>query len=63
VPKAIFRDDFWGAKVLELGRVGASLRCQPDQIQSPLQAAVMIGRNICNKIGRVACTNQRFPDS
>jgi len=58
VAEAVIRNDFRSAKVLELGGIRAGFSSEMDEIQSALQAAVMIGGDIGDEPGGVVVSNQ-----
>jgi hypothetical protein len=52
--KTVVRDNLSGAEVLELCRIRPGLLCQADQAFGTLQAAVMVGGDICDELGGMA---------
>ena len=50
--KARRADDLFGLEVLELGAVGASLFCQPDQGFGTLQVTVVVGGDVGDEVAR-----------
>ena len=61
--KAALADDLGSAKILELGRVGPRLGTEPDQQLGAFQIAVVVRRNIRDKICRMFGAHGFFPQS
>jgi len=51
--EAVIRDDFRSAEVLELGGIRAGFSGKMYEQQRPLQAAVMVGSDVCDEPGGV----------
>ena len=58
--ETVIRNDLRSAEVLELGCIRASLGCKADQFKRTLQAAVVVGSNVCDEIGGVVFPDQVF---
>lgn len=56
--EAVIRDDFRSAEVLELGGIRAGFSGKMDELQRPLEAAVMVGGDVCDEPGGVIVSDQ-----
>ena len=58
VSEAIIGDDLGGLEILELGGIRAGLFGKADQELGPVQAAVMVGGDVCDEISGMFFSNQ-----